>query len=76
MDFYPQFNFYIIVSTEDHDELVKGGIGTYLGLLFSAVKENLENVRIIWITESPNLNFFVKKWSTSYFLFTKKCKWN
>lgn len=61
MNFYPQFNYYIIVSTEDHIELVKGGIGTYLGLLFQYLKERLGNVRLIWITESPSSNFFVGK---------------
>ena len=61
MNFYPQFNYYIIVSTEDHIELVKGGIGTYLGLLFQYLKERLGNVRLIWITESPSSNFFVRK---------------
>lgn len=55
------FNFYIIVSTEDHQELIKGGIGTYLGLLKKAFLQFLPKVQLIWLTESPNNKFFVHK---------------
>lgn len=60
--FKPEFNYYIVVSTEDHIEYVKGGIGTYLGLLHQAFQKYLKQVQFIWITESPNLSFFVKKY--------------
>jgi len=49
--------FYLIVSTEDHKLLVKGGIGTYLGLLYQAFQQNRPNVHMIWLTESPTNRF-------------------
>lgn len=40
--------------------MVKGGIGTYLGLLFKS-KKYLPNTKLIWLTESPTAKFFVNK---------------
>ena len=55
------FNYYIMVSTEDHIQLVKGGIGTYLGLLLKSFEKYLPNIKLIWLTESPTVKFFVCK---------------
>ena len=55
------FGYYIMVSTEDHVQLVKGGIGTYLGLLLKSFEKHLPNIKLIWITESPTTQFFVSK---------------
>lgn len=66
------FNYYIIVSTEDHIKLVKGGIGTYLGLLLIYFEKHLPNVKLIWLTESPTTHFGVDKSSHHrIFYFTK-----
>ncbi len=55
------FNYYLMVSTEDHMQLVKGGIGTYLGLLLKSFEKHLPNVKLIWLTESSTSKFFVRK---------------
>ena len=52
---------YLIVSTEDDVRLVKGGIGTYLGLLVQAFSKYRPNINLIWLTESPSNRFFVER---------------
>ena len=51
---------YLIVSTEDDIHLVKGGIGTYLGLLVQAFMKHRPDINVIWVTEAPNDCFFVE----------------
>lgn len=69
----PWFSHYIIVSSEDNKLLVKGGIGTYLGLLCNAFGVYFSNVKMIWLTESPNGTFFVhKKKNSRIFYFPKE----
>lgn len=48
---------YLIVSTEDDVQLVKGGIGTYLGLLICCYK-GLEIEMIEFIEKQKNTLFF------------------
>ncbi len=56
--------FYIVVSTEDDIHLVKGGIGTYIGLLVDAFAKYRPDIHIIWLTESPSDKFFVMRRDT------------
>lgn len=45
---------YICISGEDDQELVLGGIGTYLGLLTRYCAREYPDSEIHWITKSPN----------------------
>ncbi|NNE18899.1 MAG: glycosyltransferase family 4 protein [Myxococcales bacterium] len=47
---------YVFVSTEDDRHLVKGGIGTYLGLLTRVLARRGHPVD--WVTQSPTANSF------------------
>ena len=43
----------VYVSTEDDVHLVKGGIGTAVGLFADAIRDHFPSCRVHWITESP-----------------------
>lgn len=45
---------YILVSSEDDQYLVKGGIGTYTGVLTRAIRELFPEIKVSWLTESHN----------------------
>ncbi len=50
---------YLFVSTEDDRYLVKGGIGTYLGIFVRWIEKHRPGVKVDWVTESPAENDFV-----------------
>lgn len=51
----------IFVTSEDDQYLVKGGIGTAIGVLSSAVEELYPNRQVDWITESPSCESFQER---------------
>lgn len=63
---------YLIVSSEDDVELVKGGIGTYLGLLVQAFQRYRSDIEVIWLTESPSDEFFVRRRSNGRVFYVPK----
>ena len=50
----------IFVSTEDDKYLVKGGIGTYLGIFSRTLKEKYKKINVIWISESYTSEKFIE----------------
>ncbi len=44
---------FICISSEDEKYNVKGGIGTYLGILVKEVKKLYPKAEVFWITKSP-----------------------
>lgn len=44
---------FICISSEDEKYNVKGGIGTYLGILVKEVKKLYPHAEVFWITKSP-----------------------
>lgn len=51
---------YLIVSTEDDIHYVKGGIGTYLGILVTEIHKQRPNIKIVWVSETSGANDFVE----------------
>lgn len=49
-----QLDAFICISSEDEKYNVKGGIGTYLGILTKEVKRLYPTVKVYWITKSHN----------------------
>lgn len=50
----------IYVTTEDDVHLVKGGIGTAIGLFAKTISDHFPSCRVHWITESPECREFVE----------------
>lgn len=49
---------YIFVSSEDNKYLVKGGIGTYLGIFTKELAQNYSDISVTWIAQSPSSESF------------------
>ena len=54
-------DLFIVVSSEDDRYLVKGGIGTYTGILTRVLPRLLPSAKVHWYTESPNDLSFVEE---------------
>ncbi len=54
-------SYYVFVSTEDDKRLVKGGIGTYLGLLVSVLGEIRPDCEVDWVTQAPGATDFTEE---------------
>jgi glycosyltransferase involved in cell wall biosynthesis len=52
---------FICISSEDEKYNVKGGIGTYLGILTKEVKKIYPEMKVYWITKSHNSTDFSEK---------------
>jgi len=52
---------FICISSEDEKYNVKGGIGTYLGILTKEIKKAYPLMEVFWITKSPNSSDFFEK---------------
>lgn len=52
---------FICISSEDEKYNVKGGIGTYLGILTKEVKKIYPEMKVYWITKSHNSLDFSEK---------------
>lgn len=51
----------VFVTSEDDRYLVKGGIGTAIGVLTDTLRETHPNRKVDWITESPNGKSFLER---------------
>ena len=51
----------VFITSEDDRYLVKGGIGTAVGIMVKAIREIDPSRRIDWITESPVQDSFVER---------------
>jgi glycosyltransferase involved in cell wall biosynthesis len=56
----PNIDCVIYISKEDNKYLVHGGIGTYLGVLSKTIKELFPDIKVFWITKSPNEKDFIE----------------
>ena len=50
----------VYVTTEDDVHLVKGGIGTAIGLFAKTINDHFPSCRVHWVTESPECREFVE----------------
>ncbi|MCH9627682.1 MAG: hypothetical protein S4CHLAM2_13240 [Chlamydiales bacterium] len=48
------FDVFIFLSSEDDHYRVSGGIGTYIGVLTTTLKECYPEATVYWLTRSPN----------------------
>lgn len=61
MDTSNPFDAFICVSSEDEVYNVKGGIGTYLGILTKQIKKLYPSMQVYWIAKSNNQFDFHEK---------------
>lgn len=54
----------VYVSSEDDIHLVKGGIGTAVGLFANTLRDHFPDCRVHWISESPRPEAFVERSGT------------